>query len=92
MSLISKVPHAKMYQIMNTGERKDVEIGGKTMEFKHDIFHTPDQHIAQAIADKYPYDTMSIPHDSWRDDPTGVHHYHFGTPRGNWKERIDWSK
>ena len=82
-----------MYQIMNTGERKAVEIGGKIMKFSHDLFHTKDQSIAQAIADKYPHDTMSIPHDSWRDDPTGVHHYHFGLSHlGNWKERIDWSK
>ena len=63
------------------------------MKFKDKLFATRDKHIAQAIADKYPHDTMSIPFDAYRDDPSGTHKYHFGLHKlGNWKDRIDWSK
>ena len=93
-SLIHDVPKARMYQILRRDRNlKSVKIGDKIMKFKNKIFHVKDRGIAQAIADKYPNSTMSIPHDSWRDDPTGVHNFHFGLSKlGNWHDKIDWSK
>ncbi len=93
--LHDKVEKAKMYQILRRGHSKlkSVNIGGKVMKFKRRIFHVRDKAVAQAIADKNPRDVMAIPHDSWREDPTGVHSYHVGlSSLGNWHDKIDWGR
>ena len=95
--MINKVPPSKMFQILRTGSHnvlKTLKVGGRKLGFNGGkIFHTPDQTLAQDIVDKYPNDVMAIPHNSWQDDPTGIHTYKWGMSHmGDWKSKIDWSK
>jgi hypothetical protein len=84
---------AKMYQIKRRQGKKikGVSLGKRVMEFKNQIFHTKDHRLAQDIQDKYPNDVMAIPHDSWKDDPTGTHRHTWSLHHmGDWKANIDW--
>ena len=82
----------KLFEIVNNGGPQVVEVGGRKFKFgKQGMFQTPDAAIAKDIQQTSGQDgtrkctVIDVPNNNER----GIQV--FSLPRGDWKERIDWS-